>query len=316
MRRAIGSLLVITLLPCIIGLAAAQTASPPKFPPFIRIATPPEPGAVALYEGPAPGSEGARQLELWDKVGGERIVRNVTRPTLTPFLPEPAKATGAAVIVAPGGAYYMLSMDNEGYPVARALAARGIAAIVLKYRLDATPTDEREFEALATARFGAAAKAGADKVPPIRQPMAVADAVAALAYVRAHAAAWHVDPQRVGLLGFSAGAMTALEASLQNTAPRPDFAGLIYGSMAPISAVGRLPPLFLAVAADDPLFGNGGFGIIDSWKRTGASVEFHYYEKGGHGFGSHKQGTTSDLWLEQFVAWMNSHGLLRPALQR
>ena len=86
--------------------------------------------------------------------------------------------------------------------------------------------------------------------------------------------------------------------------------------MAPISATGRLPPAFIALAADDPLFGKGGFGIVDSWKHSGASVELHYYEKGGHGFGSHHQGTTSDLWLEQFVAWMGSHGLLQPSSPR
>jgi acetyl esterase/lipase len=317
MTRAIASILTTALL--LVGtttVAAGQTPQLPKFPPFKRIATPAEPGATALYEGTAPGSEGATQIEMWDEIMGERVVRNVTHPTLTPFLPEPSKATGAAVIVAPGGAYYMLSMDNEGYPVARALAEKGIAAFVLKYRLDATPADEREFEALAAARFGAAAKAGADKVAPIKQPLAVKDAIAALAYVRAHAVAWHVDAQRVGLLGFSAGAMTALEATLQSAAARPNFTGLIYGPMTPVSATGPLPPLFLALAADDPLFGNSGFGIVDSWKHSGATVELHYYEKGGHGFGLHHQGTTSDLWLEQFASWMNSRGLLRAAAHR
>ena len=302
----------IAAVSCAVMAGAASPTPPlPQFPPMKRITSPAEPGAIPLYASTAPGSEGATQVEVWDEIMGERVVRNVTRPTLTPFLPTPAQANGAAVIVAPGGAYYMLSMDNEGYPVARALAERGIAAFVLKYRLDPTPADEREFEALAAARFGAAARAGADKVAPIRQPLAVKDAVAALAYVRAHAAEWHVDPQRVGMVGFSAGAMTALEATLQSDAPRPNFTALIYGPMTSVTAPAPLPPLFVALAADDPLFGRSGFGIVDSWKNAGAPVELHYYEKGGHGFGLHHQGTTSDLWLEQFASWLSSRGLLR-----
>lgn len=313
--RARGLTLLLALGAAVAAAAADQAAPPdqpalPKFPPFQRIAAPAEPEAIPLYPGVAPGSEGATQVELWDEIMGERVARNVTRPTLTPFLPAAAKATGAAVIVAPGGAYYMLSLDNEGYPVARALAERGIAAFVLKYRLDSTPADERQFEALAGARFAAAAKAGADKVAPIRQPLAVSDAVAALALVRSRATAWHIDPQRVGMLGFSAGAMTVLDATLQHAAPRPDFSGLIYGPMTAVGAPAPLPPLFLALAADDPLFGSSGFGIVDSWKQAGAPVELHYYEKGGHGFGSHHQGTSSDHWLEQFVQWLDARGLL------
>jgi len=295
------------------GIATAASPSPPqlpKFPPFKRIAVPAEPDAVRLYAGIAPGSEGATQVELWDEIMGDRVARNVTRPTLTPVLPAADKATGAAVIIAPGGAYYMLAMDLEGYAVARALADRGIAAFVLKYRLDPTPPDEAQFQAQADARFGAAAKAGADKVAPIQQPLAIDDAVAAVAFVRAHAKQWRVDSQRVGLVGFSAGAMTALGATLQSKQPRPAFTGLIYGPMNPVSAPAPLPPLFLALAADDPLFGNSGLGIVESWKQAGAAVELHLYEKGGHGFGMRRQGTTSDHWLEEFVLWLQDRGLL------
>ena len=297
-------------------MCAMAIAQPREWPPLLRIATPPEPDAILLYPGIAPGSEGATQQEIWDTLMGERVARNVTRPTLKPFLPLPENATGAAVIVAPGGAFYMVSMDNEGYPVARALAEHGIAAFVLKYRLDPTPADEKQFETLAAARFGAAAKAGSEKIAPIKQPLAVKDAVTALALVRSRAATWHIDPRRVGLLGFSAGAMTVLEATLQNEAPRPDFTGMIYGPMTPVSATAPLPPVFLALAADDPLFGNSGFGIIDSWKKAGGPVELHYYEKGGHGFGSHHQGTTSDQWLEQFVQWLRARGELTNSAQR
>ena len=316
-RRAARALVAALLFACGCFAAAdqrlpAMAPAPqlPKFPPFKRIATPAESGAIPLYQGVAPGSESAQQVEVWDTIMGDRVARNVTRPTLTPFLPDPAKATGAAVIVAPGGAFMMLSMDMEGTAVARALAERGIAAVLLKYRLDATPADEKTFEAAVGSRFAAAAKAGADKVAPIEQPLAIKDAVAALAYVRSHAAAWHIDAHRVGIVGFSAGAMTALQATLQHAAPRPDFAAIIYGPMTTVSAPAPLPPLFVAIAADDPLFGNSGFGLVESWKKAGAPVEMHLYDKGGHGFGMRHQGTSSDHWLEQFVQWLQSRGLL------
>lgn len=289
---------------------ASTQAQMGQMPPFKRIPTPAEPNAIPLYSGVAPGSETSKQVEVWDEIMGERIARNVTRPTLTPVLPAPGKANGSAVIVAPGGAFMMISMDNEGYPVARALADQGIAAFVLKYRLDATPEDEKEFQAAADARLAGAAKAGADKVPPIHQPLATQDGLAALALVRARAREWNVDPNRVGMIGFSAGAMTVLQVTLAgDPVRRPDFVALIYGPMTPVKLPAKVPPAFIALAADDPLFGNSGFGIVESWKKAGAPVELHYYEKGSHGFGMRRLNTTSDLWIAQFEAWLAARGL-------
>jgi acetyl esterase/lipase len=305
MKLAQRSLLIGMLL-----APLAWSAQPTAFK-FTPIEAPAEPNAIPLYSGAAPGSEGHTQHEQWSAIMGERVARNVTRPTITPFLPEPSKATGAAVIVAPGGAYLMLSMDNEGWPVARALAEQGIAAFVLKYRLDPTPAGEEAFQAVAAERFGAVAKAGADKVAPIRQPLAVADALTALKLVRARASEWRIDSGRVGLLGFSAGAMTALEASLRpDSAALPNFVGLIYGPMTAVDAKATVPPAFIAIAADDPLFGNSGFGIVESWKKVSRPIELHYYERGDHGFGMRKTNGTSDLWLSQFVAWMRARSLL------
>jgi len=300
-----------TLLIVLLAPVLVIAAQPTDFT-FTPMDTPAEPDAIALYDGVAPGSEGQKQREQWDRIMGERVARNVTRPTLTPFLPEPSRSTGAAVIVAPGGAYLMLSMDNEGVLVARWLADHGIAAFVLKYRLDATPVDEKEFQAAAAQRFGAAAKAGADKVAPLKQPLAVADAVAALKLVRSRAGDWKIDPHRVGLLGFSAGAMTVLDAALGTDATAlPDFVGSIYGPMTPVNVTSSAPPLFLAIAADDPLFGNSGFGIVESWKKAHRPVELHYYEEGDHGFGMRQQHQTSDLWPVQFQAWLQARGMLR-----
>jgi acetyl esterase/lipase len=169
------------------GTATAQPADAERATAsaITRIAPPADPDAIALYPGVAPGSEGRSIVERWARMGnGETSVRNVTRPTLTPFLPDPAKATGAAVIVAPGGAFKMLSMDNEGWPVARWLAAHGIAAFVLKYRLNETPDDEAGFMREIGATFTAAATGSG---PGIAEPRATQDAQAALRMVRAGA---------------------------------------------------------------------------------------------------------------------------------
>ncbi|HXD22074.1 MAG TPA: alpha/beta hydrolase fold domain-containing protein [Gemmatimonadaceae bacterium] len=306
-------LLFAAALAALSGVCAQAHAQMRQMPPFKRIQIPAEPNAIPLYSGVAPGSEASRQVELWDEIMGERIARNVTRPTLTPVLPDPGKANGTAVVVAPGGAFMMLAMDNEGYPVARALAEKGVAAFVLKYRVDATPEDEKAFQAAADARFAGAAKAGADRVAPIHQPLATKDGLAALALIRARAQEWHVDPNRVGMIGFSAGAMTVLQVTLADDPVRPDFVALIYGPMTPVTLPAKVPPAFIALAADDPLFGNSGFGIVESWKKAGAPVELHYYEKGGHGFGTHHLNATSDSWIGQFEAWLGARGLLRPA---
>ena len=125
------TLLIAGALAC--ALAAPLHAQNDKMTP---IATPAQPDAIALGTGPLPG---AKAQESWHTQYGSQFARNVTVATLTPFLPDPAKATGAAVIVAPGGGFKTLSMDNEGWDAAKALAAKGVAAFVLKYRLNQTP---------------------------------------------------------------------------------------------------------------------------------------------------------------------------------
>lgn len=293
---------------------AAQAQGIPQHVEIRTIPTPAQPGAIPLWPGVAPGSEGATQVERWNFIIDGIAARNVTRPTLTPYLPARDKATGAAVIVAPGGAYMMLSMEWEGEKVARWLADHGIAAFVLKYRLDATPDDDQETLKVMGARFGAAAKAGADKAPPISQPLALDDAQQALRLVRSRAGEWGVDPRRVGLMGFSAGAMTTLGATLRNAPDaRPDFIAPIYGPMNTVAAPANPPPMFTAIANDDPLFGNTDYGLVQAWKKAGGAVEMHVYEKGDHGFGMHRRGTTSDLWIDQFYAWMTARNLLKPA---
>ena len=141
--------------------------------------------------------------------------------------------------------------------------------------------------------------------------MAVVDAQAALELVEARSEVWGIDPSRIGMLGFSAGAMTTLGiTSKDGDAPRPDFIGYIYGPMTPVDISGEVPPMFAALAADDSLFGDQGFGLVESWKDGGGAVELHYYASGGHGFGSYKRGVTADGWFDQFISWMKAQGLL------
>lgn len=303
---------------CLLAIAvaaSAATAQPSAAPPpgmftFTRIAAPAEPNAIPLYKGTAPGSEGSKVKEVWNRMGdGQIVVRNVTRPTITPFLPDPAMATGAAVIVAPGGGFKMLAMTNEGWPIGKWLADHGIAAFVLKYRFNETPDDEQGFMREMDAVFAAAIKN--NERPDIKDPRATADALAAIAMVRADAAKWAIDPARVGMIGFSAGAMTSLNAALAaDPAARPSFLGYIYGPMAAIPVPADAPPMFAALAVDDALFGKQGFGIVESWRKAGRPVELHAYEQGNHGFGIGKPGTTTTLMLPQFHAWLQARGLL------
>ncbi len=284
---------------------------------MVAIEIPAQPDAIELGTGPLPG---ATAPEAWHSQYGSMFARNVTVATLRPFLPDPAKATGAAVIVAPGGGFRTLSMENEGWNVARALADKGVAAFVLKYRLNQTPAD---FEAFARppAPRPASTPAGAAGAPPATRPspgdMAtriapqIADANAAFALVRTNAKKWRVDPDRIGMIGFSAGAMLTMATTLHNRDAKPAFIGNIYGPLSAVDVPPDAPPLFAAIAADDPLF-PVNFGLIENWRKANRPVEFHYYEQGGHGFGMYPKETTSTGWFDAFVKWLGMHGYLRP----
>ena len=300
---------IIAALACFIAapLAAQQGAVPPA---PVAVKAPADPDAIPLY----PKLEGAsKATEQWERfMGGDIIVRNVTLPTLTPVLPDPKKATGAAVIVAPGGAFMILAADHEGVKVARALADRGIAAFILKYRTIPTPKD-----GMAARKF-----MGENFMKEVSNPMDGAllkasfgptDARAALAMVRAGASKWGIDPSQVGMIGFSAGAMTARRAALDgDPAGRPNFIGYIYGPQDAETVPANAPPMFNAIALDDPLFPNKGFPIAQSWLAAKRPVEVHAYQKGGHGFGLGKAGETNMMMLDQFTSWLKMQGFLSP----
>ena len=315
--RTVGKRLTCVALLTAHLLAQPTMAQPSSQPPattvpndkMTPIEIPPQPDAIELGTGPLPG---ATARESWHRQYGSMFARNVTVATLTPFLPDPSQATGAAVIVAPGGGFRVLSMENEGSDVARALAERGVAAFVLKYRLNQTPADLEAFARPSGPRPPGTAPATRPSPREMGGRLApqIADANAAFALIRANAAKWRVDPDRIGMIGFSAGAMLTMATTLNSGEAKPAFIGNIYGPLSAVDVPPDAPPLFAALAADDPLF-PVNFGLIEAWRKADRPVEFHYYERGGHGFGMYPKETTSTGWFDAFVKWLGMHGHLK-----
>ena len=305
---------------CLMSVSAMAQDNPDPVP-FAEVPTPEDAGAIRLYDGAAPGSEDSTFQEVWRNAGTERWATNVSVPTLLPILPENPAATRAAVIVIPGGGFQFVSMDNEGYTIANWLAERGVAAFILKYRTMETPSEAAAFGAFMGALWGPpsddlqsdnASGPSVDVTQGI--PFAVADAQTALELVKAKSDDWGYDADKIGMLGFSAGAITALGVTLSgdDSAPKPDYLGYIYGPMTAVEVPEESPPMFAALAADDDLFAGQGFGIVEAWQAAGTPVELHYYQSGGHGFGSYKRGAPADDWFDQFMRWMEAQDLLTP----
>jgi acetyl esterase/lipase len=255
---------------------------------------------VNLWPGIAPGSEQwTHEERLIEDTPLGTVVFNVVTPTLTAYLPDSAQATGAGVIIAPGGAFVALAIDLEGHHVARWLQEKGIAAFVLKYRLL-----EKRQEGIPSMDMDEAGQYG------------IADGIQALQVVRQHAVAWGLSPDRIGFMGFSAGAMVASGALLQqDVAARPNFAALIYGGPFGVmpSIPATLPPMFMAWAQDDTVARDPIIRFRNALESAGHKPEVHVYHAGGHGFGIQKQGTSSDHWIDAFFHWMEVQGLTRRA---
>ena len=255
---------------------------------------------VNIWPGVAPGSETWTQKERTaDNTPIGTVVFNVVTPTLTAYFPERSKATGTGIIVAPGGAFVALAIDLEGNNVARWLQERGIAAFVLKYRI----MEKRQEGIPSGMNMDEAGKYG------------IADGIQALKVVRQHAAEWGLAPDRIGFMGFSAGAMVTSGALLQKeVVARPNFAAMIYGgpfgAMPPIPA--NLPPMFLAWAQDDPLVLEPIVKFYSALKSAGHKPEVHIFSAGGHGFGMRKQNTSSDHWIDTLYYWLVAQGFIKP----
>jgi acetyl esterase/lipase len=295
---------------CVLALGASAAAQDGTIYP---LEAPAEPTAIPLGTG---GVAGQTAPESWFRQWGDPMARNVSAATLTPFLPDRDKANGAAVIVAPGGGFRWLSMGNEGWEVAQALNAKGIAAFVLKYRLQPTPESLDEFRKAMDRTFAAAAAPtsaadGAARPAPPRPDLSnqLQDAEAAYALIVKRAKEWGVDTSRIGMIGFSAGAGLTMHCTLNSTTMKLAFIGPIYGRMSAVDVPKDAPPMFAAIATDDFLF-RGEFGVIKSWFDAGRPVEFHLYQNGGHGFGLGNPNRTSNRWFDAFVHWLDVNGFL------
>lgn len=285
--------------------------------------------AVSLSMSSAAGAQTTTtppgEFRLWDKTpagaswsGSEQLVEsttptgskikvktNVTEPTLTVMRPAPGKANGTAMIVAPGGAFMALAWDLEGEEVARWLADRGITAFILKYRVGTPPR-----------RVSDPVPTGVDELLKLIEPnrqLAIADASQAIRLVRRNAGEFGVVPSKVGMIGFSAGAMMTLGVALEATPDaRPDFIVPVYGMMRAGDRVpSDAPPAFIVTAADDATIPpSASISIFEIWTAAKRPAELHIYERGQHGFGMRSQGLPVDAWPAAFEKWLVARGLI------
>ena len=281
MKCAVPMLAVLLIAPA----AAAQGHVPPTAP------LPKPAKEIPLYPGVAPGSE------KWDwsertttNPKGLPMVQDVVRPMLLHYPAERGKAVGTAMIVAPGGGFRALMMSYEGVDIARRLNAMGIDAFVLKYRLTHNP--------------GPSAK---DVVK-----LAADDGRQAVRLVRERAGEFGVRPNRVGMIGFSAGGIVTSEALFGPAATRPDFAAIIYGVGEIKEVPNPAPPLFLAAAADDTRAAGRSVELFTAYRKSKGLAELHIFQMGGHGFPN--KGGGADHFMDRLEEWLAVNKLLaKPA---
>lgn len=279
---------------------------------FFAVSARAQQAVIPLYNGAAPGSETWTwsETENDSNIYHAHTIFNVSKPTLTVYPPDSTVwPTGTAVIVCPGGGFHSLSIMQEGYAVVKWLQHKGITAFLLKYRLIHTMggdpyKQENEDRSKNVDRREIVA-------------MAIADAQKAITYVRQHAADYGVLPNRIGIIGFSAGGTIAASCAYHFTPEdRPDFAAPIYAYFPPAmqgAVPADAPPLFIAAASDDTYgLETHSASLYETWVKSGHSAELHIYSKGGHGFGMNEQGLPSDSWRDRFSDWLKLEGYLKP----
>lgn len=261
------------------------------------------PPVVHLYAGDAPGSEGMSDVPKQVRPGKDLVVTQVHRPLLFPYLPAEGTETGMAVIVAPGGGHNSLWSTHEGHTPAKYFAAHGIAAFVLEYRL----AEEK------------GSKYTVDE-------HALGDMQRAIRLVRARAKEWNVDPNRVGVMGFSAGGELAGLSGMRFDAgdataadrvdaqsSRPDYVALIYpGRSHRFEPRPDSPPTFIAAGFGDRRdISEGMAEVYLKYKRAGVPTELHIYSNAGHGFGLREEKSESvTKWVDRFIDWARDRKLL------
>jgi acetyl esterase/lipase len=274
---------------------------------------------VSLYTGKIPKSIDVPDEEINEK----EVVRNVSRPTLTVFLPPADKANGAAVVICPGGGYGVLVIDREGYQVAEAFNKMGVAAFVLKYRLPS------------------------DKIMEDRSIGPLQDAQQAIKFVRERADTYKLDPNKIGIMGFSAGGHLAATAGThydssfidnpKRTSLRPDFMVLVYPVISLLDKVGHkgsglnllgaspsveqvkyfsnelqvkksAPPAFLTHASDDKIVDvANSIQFYEALNRQGVPADLHIYSKGDHGY---LKEPAFDEWFGRCIAWLSQSKMI------
>jgi trehalose utilization protein/dienelactone hydrolase len=276
-----------------------------------------KPLTLDVWPGKAPGEKGkVGEEKVTEAKVGERplkAITNVTRPTLTVYRPAKETDTGAAVIVAPGGGYHALAWDLEGEEVARWLNGIGVTGVVLNYRVPRRPGTRKD-------------------APPVQ---ALMDAQRAVSLVRSKAKGWDIDPQRIGMLGFSAGGHLAAWASTNfdkrsydavddadKVSCRPDFTVLVYpayltvkgsdGLSPEIRVSKEAPPAFFAHAGDDPVTADNSVRMYRALKKAGVPAELHVYASGGHGFGLRPSDKPCSKWPARCSEWLKERGWLKP----
>lgn len=298
------SLLMAGAITLLAGCVATATQ-----PESARPARPEQGTRITLSPGAAGTASSERDTQApW----GEAIVRNVTAASLEVHWPDPAIATGAAMIVAPGGGFRFLSIDSEGEKVAQWLNAQGIAAFVLRYRVMETPASDEDFNAGLGALMAPLFGPGIVQEMQRLAPPAIADGVQAMRLLKSKAQAWSLKPERIGMIGFSAGAVVTLGVCQQaDAADRPAYAAALYtGPWAIDKLVEDAPPLFIAAAKDDVLTAFSTPPVVKAWKQAGRPLEYKLYDSGGHGFGMKQQGKASDRWTDDFRVWLQAQGVI------
>ncbi len=281
---------------CIAILCAALTV-------FAAATAMAQPSPVPLWPNGAPGPAVAAAPEIVHlSPQGDHIISGIHQPSITPYLPAPGAATGAAVIIAPGGGHKELWIDHEGYRVAEWLSARGVAAFVLKYRLSQEPGSPYSLEK--------------DSLGDIQR---------AIRLVRSRSAAWHIDPERIGVMGFSAGGELAALAGwrdpvvtggidpVDGQSAKPSFEALIYPALPSHGAFSTSPPptFLLAGDQDRPQISEGVAELYLQIHRARGSVEMHILAGVGHGFGMRDTNPAAvRAWPTLLYNWLDAKGFL------
>jgi acetyl esterase/lipase/lysophospholipase L1-like esterase len=240
------------------------------------------------------------------------VVYNVSHPTITVFPPDSSVPnTNTAVIVAPGGGFHVLSINREGNDVATWLNKKGITCFVLRYRLVHSLTNDPVKELMSQMGKQDFAKQTATEIK-----MAISDGRTAIAYVRKHASEYNIDPNKIGIIGFSAGGTVTAGSAFNYTADnKPDFVAPVYAffpDSMQTTVAGDAPPMFLTAASNDNLgLAPHSVSLYNKWLASNHPVELHMFAKGGHGFGMRVQNIPTDNWIDGFGDWLQVMGFTK-----